>query len=91
MNSDLTVALHRLFLLMAGYPPTEAQKVRLRREGLPEVLLYDAVMHLIKGRVIESRVAELMPLDEFYYLKIVLWRTSLTSAHLLDNYISCRL
>jgi len=33
MNSDLTVALHRLFLLMAGYPPSEDQQVRLRREG----------------------------------------------------------
>jgi len=33
MNSDLTVALHWLFLLMAGYPPSEDQQVRLRREG----------------------------------------------------------
>ena len=41
------------------------------------------MIHLIEGRVIKSRVAELMPLDEFYYLKIVLWRTSLTSAHRL--------
>jgi len=35
MNSDLTVALNWLFLLMAGYPPSEAQRVRLRREGFP--------------------------------------------------------
>jgi len=41
------------------------------------------VIHLIEGRVIKSRVAELMPLDEFYYLEIVLWRISLTSAHRL--------
>jgi len=83
MNSDLTEALHRLFLLMAGYPPSEVQRVRLRRDGFPEALLYDAVIHLIEGRVITSRVAELMPLDEFYYLKIVLWRISLMPAHWL--------
>jgi len=69
MNSDLTVALHWLFLLMDGYPPSEAQRVRLRRDGFPEALLYDAVIHLIEGRVIKSRVVELMPLDEFYYLR----------------------
>ena len=39
------------------------------------------MIHLIEGRVIQSRVAELMPLDEYFYLKIVLWRISLTSAH----------
>jgi len=50
---------------------------------ISNTLLYDAVIHLIKGRVIQSRVAELMPLDEYYYLKIVLWRISLTSAHRL--------
>jgi len=75
------MALHRLFLLMAGYPPSEDQQVRLWHEGFPEALLYDAVIHLIKGRVIWSQVAELMPLDEHLYLKIVLWRISLTSAH----------
>jgi len=83
MNSDLTEALHRLFLLMTGYLPSEAQKIQLWCEGFPEALLYAAVIHLIEGRVIKSRVAELMPLDEFYYLKIVLWRISLTSAHRL--------
>ena len=78
MNSDLTVALHRLFLLMTGYPPSEDQQVRLRREGFPEALLYDTVIHLIEGWVIQSRVGKLMLLDEYFYLKIVLWRISLT-------------
>jgi len=41
------------------------------------------MIHLIEGRVIKSRVAELMPLDECCYLKIVLWRVSLTSARTL--------
>ena len=41
------------------------------------------MIHLIEGRVIKSRVAELMPLDEYFYLKIVLWRISLTLAHRL--------
>jgi len=83
MNSDLTVALHRLFLLMAGYPPSEDQQVRLRHEGCPEALLYNAMIHLIEGRVIQSQVAKLMPLDEHFYLKIVPLRISLTSAHRL--------
>ena len=78
MNSDLTVALHHLFLLMTGFHPSEDQRVGLQREGLPEALLYGAVIHLREGQVIKSRVAELMPLDEYCYLKIVL-----TSAHRL--------
>jgi len=83
MNSDLTVALQRLFLMMTGSDPSEEQKVRLRRKGIPEPLLYDAVIHLIEGRVVKSRVAELIPLDEFYYLKIVLRRVSLSPTNRL--------
>ena len=64
-------------------PPVASSKVPhpriwLRREGFPEALLCDSMIHLIEGRVIKSRVAELMPLDEYCYLKIVL-----TSAHRL--------
>jgi len=57
---------------MTGSEPSEEQKVRLRREGIPEPLLYDTVIHLIEGRVVKSRVAEMMPLDEHCHLMSII-------------------
>ena len=83
MNSDLTGALNRLVALLTGEHPSEDQALLLRKEGIPEVILYSAVNNMINGSVIQDRVLDLMTWDEHYYLKIVLWRVSLTPAQAL--------